>query len=634
MSEPLPLRDRYLAFLDRIVQMTLKGKISSKEQVSRMLIQDIAQGTGEIFERCLGDRISAQQRQLEIQTDEFKFAKANRSLRALKTIQGEWERWQQQNQATETIVTVGQHIAAVPQPQRLIAVMKSLDPNQKLPLDSSQLKQLAKVLVQQADIHADPESAQQLQQLSAGISQGLISWQQLEAYLVSWIYDQSQGQLGFDSIPNQYGPWAIWAKQINAPLPQLLFKTLANRQSVVDLAAQQLPLSLTVWVELAIILRYLQQGLVTWFDKLVYDSKVGAKLSIATFLTFAAIWSQLAKGLSQTERGNWENNQGLAKGCFQMTLQILRAFAQRDYFPLYGGIFASLSGDYLRDALNYLDEPLTQSTGTEEKARILTLLGASRRVLGDFEGANIFHQQALEIAQAAEDRRCEIANFNHLSRTRVDQRNYTEAIHYSQRALVLSRQVGDRVGEANALVNLGYSEVFQARQERTATIEMCETAVAYLQQGLAIVERLGDRQSQALCLSSLGIAYVILEQPNQALTYLEGGLKAAQFSGDLYFQGLNLAYLATAHYRLQNLEQAIYQGCLGMYLLEQIASSEWCQPAGLLLVLRGQVGSDAFQTVLEQHRSRILAIVGIDGYDHIPDLLEQYRSSLEDRANG
>lgn len=38
MSESLPLRDRYLALIDEIVNNTLKGKISSVDQIYQMLL--------------------------------------------------------------------------------------------------------------------------------------------------------------------------------------------------------------------------------------------------------------------------------------------------------------------------------------------------------------------------------------------------------------------------------------------------------------------------------------------------------------------------------------------------------------------------------------------------------------------
>lgn len=611
------VRDRYLALIDQIVQATLKGQIRSKEQVYQLL-QDVTPGTGEIFERCLAERIDTTQQQKDTQTDELKQAKAIRSFRALQTIQSEWERRQLQNQVSDTLSLARQTITTAPG-DRLTALLQVIDPNRTPRLSLEQLQQLAKALSS-----SDPED-KELQQLAAGLTSGLGSWQRLQEYLVSWMYEQ-KGVLGFEGVPGQRSPWAIWATQVNSTSIQSLFQTLALNQSVAEWTSQQRHLTLSDWVEIAVVMQCLQQGLVSWFDQQAYDPKVGAKLSISTFLTFAVIWSELANGFSMASSASDSNR--FTNGCFQITLQILRSFAQQNYFPLYGGIFASFSGDNLRSALNYLDEPLRQVEGTQEKARILTLLGYSLRALGQLEAAKTFQEQALEIARAAGDRACEIANLNHLSRACVAQKDYEMAISYSQRALILARQSGDRLGEANALANLGYSEVFQAQQSEHTESEVYETAIHYLQQGLQLSQRLGDNQSQALCCSSLGIAYLVLSQPEAAIPYLESGLQAAQFSGDLYLQGLNLASLAEAYYGQQNIEKAIYTSSLGMYLLEQIASPQWRQAAGLLTILQGQMGGEAFAALLKQSRPQIIKVIGIDGYDYIPQLLEEYRRSL------
>jgi tetratricopeptide (TPR) repeat protein len=621
MPDAPSLRDRYLALIDQIVQMTLKGQIRSKEQVYQMLQAGVSTGTGEIFERCLGDRLTEIEQQTH-STDELKQAKATRSLRALHTIRGEWERWQSQNQATAVLDTALQQL--VSSKNRLGVFLKVTDPNLPKPLSLAQWQQLAqgmRSLSQSDDADLSSQAQQDIQEIAQGILRSLESWNRLENHLVSWIYDQSRGQLGFGGVPGEQGPWAVWAKQVGSPVPQSLFRALALGQSPVEWVGQQRSLTLSDFVELIGILRCLQQGLVNWFDKLVYDAKVGAKLSISTFLVFSVIVSQLANGLGQSTVAHRDR---LVSGCFQVTLQILRVFAQRSYFPLYGGIFASFSGEYLRDALSYLDEPLRQAEGTQEKARILTLLGSSMRALGQTDRAIAFHQQALEIARTAEDTPCEIANLNHLSRVCVIQDRFAEAINYSQRAVILSRQKGDRLGEANALANLGYSEVFQAQQLEHTDPDLFEMAIDRLQQGLELSEKVGDRQSQALCLSSLGIAQILIEQPQPAIDYLEKGIQAAQFSGDIYLQGQNLTYLAEAYYRLQNPAQAIQMAGLGMYLLEQMGSTSWRQAAGLLTVLRGQLGEAEFQSMLAQQRAAIIGAIGVDGYDHLPILLHQY----------
>lgn len=626
MSDSLSLRDRYFALIDEIVQTTLKGKIRSKQQVYQMLLRGITAGTGEIFEQCLSDRVDATQSEIDNPTDELKQAKATRTLRALQTIEGEWQRYHQENLVASAIATATSAIVNTEVDNRLIALLQAIDPNQGQPLNLDQLQQLAASLQKQAQNSSDPELNAQLQELALGLTEGLKSWGKLQEHLVSWIYDQSRGKLGFEGVPGESGPWSLWASLVDNPFPKAVFQSLALNQSVTEFVFQQ-TVEVSAFVELAVILQCLQRGLVNWFDKLVYDAKFGAKLSISTFITFALIWSQLASGFSARNT--------LSNGCFQVTLQILRTFAQQNYFPLYGGIFASFSGDYLRSAISYLDEPLRRVEGTQEKARILTLLGYSSGAIGQYDRAISFHEQALVIARSAEDRACEIANFNHISRLYVAQKNYAEAISYSQRALILSRQSGDRLGEANALANLGYSEVFQAQELDRLNTEVYEGAINYLQQGLELLERLSDsylagytiQQTKAFCCTSLGIAYIVLSQPEAAISYLETGNQAAAISGDLYLQGLNLAYLAEANYSLQEIEKAIYFGTIGMYLLERISSPQWRQSAGLLTIIKGQVGADAFQNVLQKNRSQFLRQIGVDGYDYIPQLLRDYQDS-------
>lgn len=625
MPESSSLRDRYLELIDQIVQTTLKGQIRSKEQVYQLLIQGIQLGTGEVFEQCLQERVSQTEQQIKTEADEFKQSKASRSFRALKTIEAEWQRWLEQNKASEAISATVQQITTAESGQRLAAFLQAIDPNRENCLNTTQLKQLAKTL-QQTDQTNDRETQQDLQHLARGITRGLESWNRLQEHLVSWIYEP--GQLGFAGTAKQRDPWTVWAKQLISPLPIDLFQALSIDQPVVEFASRLQRFDLSDWVELILILQYLEQGLIAWFDRLVYDSKVGANLSISVFLAFATIWSQLAQGLQQVSSLNSQHRTQLVDGAFLVTLQILRRFAQRPYFPLYGGIYASFSGQALNSAVEYLNEPLKRTQGTQEKARILTLLGFSERARGRLDLAKEFHSIAREMAADADDRACEIANLNHLSRTFATQKNYLESINYSQRALILSRQTGDRLGEANGLVNLGYSEVLQAQQLERADSDTYEQAIYYLQQGLKLAEQLGDQQSRAFGFNSLGIAQILLDQPKQAITSLAEGLKAAQASGDLYLQGLDLAYLAEAYYRQQELSKAIYAGCLAMYYLERIDSRDWRQPAGLLMILQGQMG-DQFHTALATLRPELIGAISVDGYDYIPQLLDQYRRTIE-----
>jgi tetratricopeptide (TPR) repeat protein len=620
MSDQFPdqtIRDRYATLIEEIITATLKGQIRSKEIVYQRLSQEIEPGTGEIFDRCLSQRHELTQAQAN-DADELKQAKATRILRALQTLQGEWERYQKDQQRTNEVTAAAQAILAAEPSQRFLTWVNLSDPNQPHSLTLDHLEQLTIDLNRLTAASPFPEP--EIQQLTTGIKKGLETWRSLEGHLIEWMYEPVSS-LGVAATPKSRGPWALWATYSQSTLLRQLFQSLAQNQSVGELVQQQ-SFSLSEWVELSVALQLVQRGLVNWFAKQPYGSKWGVQASIGTYLTFAAIWNDLARSLAAADQLD-SNQPQLTQGCFQLLIQILRAFARHPYFPLYGGIFALFSHSRLQDMLDYLDQPLQQVEGTQEKARILTLLGYSQRAVGQFDRAIAFHEQALAIARAEQDWACEIANLNHLSRTFAARKHYTDAIRYSQQALVLARQHGIRLGEAQALTNYGYSEVQSASQLERMEPEVYELAIEFLLQGLTLSEKLEDRQCLALCNYSLGIAHTLIEHYQPAVSYLTTGLKAAQESGDLYLQGLNLAAVAEALYRLGDRTQALYAACLGMYQLEQIQATEWRQPLGLLQILRGQLGAEDFRQAIAQHRSAILTQIGVDGYDHILQLLEQ-----------
>ena len=125
-----------------------------------------------------------------------------------------------------------------------------------------------------------------------------------------------------------------------------------------------------------IVLHFLEKGLVKWFDEQPYNAKFGQRLSYSTLLIFSVIFAQISQGFTG-------KNSNLREGYFLMMLQSLRQLTKRKDFPLYGGIFASFSGENLRETLTYFDDPLKEVESTQEKARILTLLAYSQLTIGN-----------------------------------------------------------------------------------------------------------------------------------------------------------------------------------------------------------------------------------------------------------
>ena len=200
------LSDRYLTLIDGIVDKTLQGKIASTERVYIMLQRGIEKGTGEIWERCLSQKIEATKQELG------KKLKAQRVLRALETIETQYIRWQQANQKQNIIDSTTKQILET-EDKLLVSLVKTIDLNQKQSLNRDKLAQLADSLQTESKNIIDKEQQQNIQQIAIGITRGLNSFSQLEDNLISWMYESNRS-IGFaQEKPN---PWRVWEKQIDS----------------------------------------------------------------------------------------------------------------------------------------------------------------------------------------------------------------------------------------------------------------------------------------------------------------------------------------------------------------------------------------------------------------------------------
>ncbi|NET59956.1 MAG: tetratricopeptide repeat protein [Symploca sp. SIO2E6] len=615
------LSTRYSAFIAQIIADTLKGKIRSKEYVYKQLVEQLEPRTGEVFEQCLTTQVNSIKHKLEVETDELKLAKAERQKRAVRTLQDAWKRYQQTQQRQQACNDAVTQLINADTRDRLGVLLQILDPNQTCLFNRQDIELLAQDLDQVQVSDTDDTTVAELHSLATGLKQGLSTYTAIEIHLVEWLYGNPQKNLGFGGKSGANNPWNHWANQVNRSLPKMLFQGQALNQSAFLVAQQQTTVDLSAWVELIVLLRGMQNGLVVWFDKQPYSFQAGRNLAAATFLAFAVIWSELSKGFEQAQQLPEVERHRLSRACFQITLQILRAFAQRDNFPLYGGVLASFSGENSRDTIAYLDQPLKAIAKTQEKARILTILGYSQQWIGYREQAKLLYQEALALAREASDQACEIANLNHLSRWNLSQRELAAAIDYGQRALLFSRQVGDGVGETNAIANLGYAEVRQAQQQEHITALELEPCIARLKRGLKLAEKHQDFLCEVFCALGLGIAHLISNQTSTAISYLERSLNLSTKIGNLELEGLSYATIAEATYQLNQLPSAVVYACLGMYLLEQKQAREWQQAANLVTILQGRLGEEEFKQILQQQRSHIVARISVDGFDYLLKLL-------------
>lgn len=258
--------ETYNALIERIVNLTLEGKIRAKSQVYNLLSEGVKNGTGEIFERCLTEKIIVTRSQLETKI------KATRVLRALETIESEWEKYQKTNQQNSLTAAAIDNLVKIDREDRLLTLVNLIDPNQNNALTLEQLQQLAKHLqtVSQQRGEAD------LWQIATGINLGLNTWSNLSNDLTSWLYEQNRN-LGFTNDNERVTPWQIWASKVNPSWLKRVLESLANQQAF-DSITQDL--TLTDWVETAIVFQYIQRGLINFFDQRIYSEKLGDRKSV------------------------------------------------------------------------------------------------------------------------------------------------------------------------------------------------------------------------------------------------------------------------------------------------------------------------------------------------------------------
>ncbi|MEB3230737.1 MAG: tetratricopeptide repeat protein [Leptolyngbyaceae bacterium] len=622
------LRDRYLTFIDQTITDTLKGKFRSKQQVYKALASQLAMGTSEMFERCLLETTDILEQQSQQETDELKQAKLTRKLRAIKTLQGAWEDWQKQHQAKSASTSAVRQILQAEPTERLTVFIQVVDINRGNTFNRAHLQQLATELVtvaQQPSPELAEDLAQELQEFAQGINQGIRAYLELEDHLISWLYE-SQRQIGFGAATERPGPWKTWAKHSTSTLAKVLFAAQAQGQSAQVLVEQCPQVTVAQWVELTILLQGLQRGLVAWFDAQPYNLQAGQNLAGMTFWSFIVLWGELSAVCGQATAWGEGHGHRLARLCFAITLQVLRCFAQRDNFPLYGGVLTAFSKEGFQAAMAYLDQPLQAVSQIQEKARILTVLGYSQQWLSQFQKAMSLHMEALSLAQEVGDRYCEVANLNHLARLALHQADYSHAINLAQRGLIVARNSGDRQGEAIALATVGYGEVMQIRRQEAVTSEQLELPLNYLNRGKTLAEKLKDLSSLAFCHVGLGAAYLALQEFQPAQASLETALPMIQQLGDGDLRAISYHFLGEIYYQLQQMEAAVITTCLAMYWLYERGNVAWQQAAALTTILQGQLGAEQWTKILQTHRSKLLSQIGQDGIDFLPQLITQYRS--------
>jgi DNA-binding SARP family transcriptional activator len=132
------------------------------------------------------------------------------------------------------------------------------------------------------------------------------------------------------------------------------------------------------------------------------------------------------------------------------------------------------------------------------------------------------HRDACRAARQVGDQRGEARTLHSLGATHALVGRFDSAVEYLEQAILLFQQVGERAGEAAALRSLGIVHERQGRHE---------AAIESLERALILFQLCEDRAGEAAALINLAELEGRLGRPGAAVDHLERALTLAQLAG-------------------------------------------------------------------------------------------------------
>ncbi|MDH3254636.1 MAG: CHAT domain-containing protein [Acidobacteriota bacterium] len=204
----------------------------------------------------------------------------------------------------------------------------------------------------------------------------------------------------------------------------------------------------------------------------------------------------------------------------------------------------------LEAALAHFERGLSLARATNDEAlkvRLLAQLGQVTVLLGDHERGSeqCFEAQTLAVESAAPAG--EAIALDCLGEAEYHRGDLSAALGYHGRSLALWRQVGDRRGEADALLDLGsvFSDLSEPRR-----------AGEHFERSLALWRQVSDRRGEALALVGLARLYDRTADYQTALNVAREALALIEPTGDLTWQASVQMTIGSVYEHLGEIETA------------------------------------------------------------------------------
>ena len=156
--------------------------------------------------------------------------------------------------------------------------------------------------------------------------------------------------------------------------------------------------------------------------------------------------------------------------------------------------------------------------------------------VGEYCKAEEYLKKALVITKEIGNKKGEASSYGNLGIVFQSVGEYGKAEEYFQKALAIRKEIGDKKGEASSYGNLG--TVFQSVSEYGKAEE-------YLQKALAIRKEIGDKEGEATSYGNLGTVFQSVGEYGKAEEYLKIALAMKKETGDKQGEASCYQFLGT-----------------------------------------------------------------------------------------
>ncbi len=220
-------------------------------------------------------------------------------------------------------------------------------------------------------------------------------------------------------------------------------------------------------------------------------------------------------------------------------------------------------------------------------------------------------QQAITLAEAAEDQNLAGQAYYALAWAYLHQGDNENASNYGKHALSLARQVGDLRIEGNTLnilglINIGKGGYFTAR--------------GYLEEFLGIAREIGDRDREITALNNLSVVLIPLGDYQTAQDYLQQILSFAREMGDQSTVSTALVNLAWVTSAKGDWEPAIKYAQDGIAMKREFGHKE-AIAEGLVWMGHARLGLGQPQKATEAYREALEIRQGLNLPHHVIEVL-------------